>query len=228
MKPTLKDRWNKLIETLKPMTPEKRLEHLWEYYKWVLVVVFLVVCVISIVVSAVQNAKTQVLISGVAVNLDIGADGYTYLAEDMFTILGGSGKYQTVEFTSSQIADINKTQQIEYTYNAIMRNIALVEGKMLDYMLVDTVGLSTYMSYDLFLDLGQVLTQEELTALEEDLIYLQYEETDERIPVAVNIRSTEFFQKHVGSDGPFYLTFIANTTRLEACRTLWENLVECE
>ena len=60
----IKQQWQELKDTLRPMPWKKKLEHLWEYYKWVLVVLAVVGMIVYISVVGYSNARVEGLFYG--------------------------------------------------------------------------------------------------------------------------------------------------------------------
>lgn len=222
MLPTLKERWNKLLQDLKPMTFKQKADHLFTYYYWVLIVLAIVLMIVAIIISSVKNLRTEVLISGALVNANVGLEGHTFLQEAYFQKLGGNEKDQAIRIANVQFEDPSTTQEIEYTYNATMQIVAMVNAKELDYMIMNTIGLEFYLGHDIFFDLREILPQEDLERLKDDLIYMTYEDTGETIPVAINLKNTAFGQKYVTGDKDHYISFVVNSLRPDACKLFWE------
>lgn len=224
MMPTIKDRIDKLRKDMEPMTFREKVDHLWTYYYWVLIVLALALMIVCIVASSVKNLSTEVLISGVFVNADIGLDGRSYLDEQYFEKLGGITDEQKIVLTDINFQDPNTTEEIEFTYHATIRLIAMLSAEEVDYMVMDKLGLEYYLGQDIFADLNELFSKEELDLWKDDLIYLTYDETGETIPVAINIRNTAFGQKYLMTGKEQYICFAANTPRPDACKLLWEYL----
>lgn len=221
---SLKEHLKKLAADLKPMTFVQKLDHLWTYYKWVLVVLAVIICIISIISSSVANLNKDILISGMLVNTKLDADGHDYLTTGYFEKCQGVEGKQETELTKTNFNAPDKTEEISLTYNSIMRIVTRVSAQQLDYVITDEVGLEVCLNYDILMDLNELLTKEELASLEEDLIYIHYEEEDVTIPVAINLRNQKFSEKHIQSEGDTFIAFAANTLRLEGCRDFWEYL----
>ena len=222
----LKKHIQELGKTLKPMPWKKRIDHLWTYYKSVLVVIIVIASLISIIVTGVQNANRNILISGAMINTDTGADAQSYLTEQYKAKWLAAGVEGEAELTHVQFEDIETTTEVDFTYNMVTRIVAMTAAQELDYVIMNKLGLETYLGHDMFEDLSKILTAEELEQFADKLIYLNYEETGETIPVAVDLQGTTFADRFVKTDAPHYLAFVANTLRPEGCRDLWEYILE--
>lgn len=221
----LKKHIQELGETLKPMPWKKRIDHLWTYYKSVLVVIIVIVALISIVITGINNANRNILISGALINTDTGVEAQVYLSEKYQEKWLAAGVEGDADLTNVYFEDIETTTEVEFTYNAVTRIVAMTAAQELDYVIMNKLGLETYLGHDMFEDLSTILTAEELEQFADKLIYLNYEETGDTIPVAVDLQGTAFAERFVKTDAPHYLAFVANTLRPEGCRDLWEYIL---
>lgn len=220
----IKEHLQRLKKDMEPMSFREKLDHLWTYYKWVLVVLAVIGVLISVVSSSIANINRETLISGMLINTDVSLEGNSYLTDDYFAMLQGVEGKQEIELVHLNFMPVDQTQDIDYTYNAVLRIVANVSAQQLDYVITDEVGLEVCLNQDVLMDLRELLTEEELALLEEDLIYLHYEEDNVTVPVAVNLRDQKFSNMYIQSEHEHYLAFIANTPRKEACRDFWEYL----
>ena len=216
----------KLRDALKPMTFKEKCEHLWEYYKEWLLVVFLVIMGISLVTTIVSSRNKEVLISGMMVNIYIEQEGMNYLTSDYAKVLGATSKNQVAEMDATGFGDPLDPEEGENSYYASMILPARVTGRMLDYMILDQFSLEYYLTQDVFMDLRDFFTPEELEELAaaDQLIYIQEEGDMDRMPIAVKISSLQFAKDNVNNEGEIYLSFSGSTPRPEMCRHLWEYL----
>lgn len=219
----------KLRADLKPMTPKEKLDHLWTYYKWVLVVLAVIIVITCVAVTGYKNAHTKLMFSGAIINTNVSLDGQNFLDTEFVQTLGGDPKKQKSYLINLIYEDPMTTDQVEYAYNAVMKLTASISVQELDYILGDEVGLQSCMNQNALLDLRQVLTEAELEQYADSLIYLEYEETGERIPVAVELENHPFAASgYLTYTQDTYLAFISNTPRLETCRQFWEYISAVE
>ena len=95
----------KLKNALKPMTFKEKCEHLWEYYKEWLLVVFLVIMGISLLTTIIANRSKDVLVSGMVVNVSMDPRGMNYLTTDYAKVLGATSKNQVCEVDATGFGD---------------------------------------------------------------------------------------------------------------------------
>lgn len=218
----LKDHFSTLKKNMEGMTFRQKADHIWTYYKETfLVIAILIVILVGLIASAVNSTK-PVLVGGVMCNLDLNEEGYAYLTTQFHEdVLDGARGH--VQLASSTIYSMDTISAVDETYTAYMSVLAKVEGKDLDYMLMNESSMALYISEGIFLDLRELLTEEELETLaqKEMLIYFQPEGTEDRIPQCIRVSDTAFGQLCVSVDGECYLSFIANSPRRDVCLNIW-------
>ena len=217
----IKAQWLELKEALHPMPWNKKLEHLWEYYKWVLVVLIVIGFIISIMVIGYSNARIEGLLYGEIINLSFDTEGVEYLSTDFLEYLGGEPRDQKVSLGMSNLI-VGEQSTYENYYAPLMRVSGDISNLKLDYMLLDSPALATFFNEEVFLDLRELFTAEELEQLGDSVVYVLYEETGEKIPMAINVTGTAFVQSRMNHENTAYLGFIANTQRKETCRVFYD------
>lgn len=231
IRPSVKE----LLQDLKGMTFLQKVDHLWTYYKEYLLVVFLVLVVISVVATSIANTRKEVLLSGMMVNIKISQQGYNYLSTDYFEEIGGKEGSQVVQLSYTNFESLADPTSGEDNYAAAQALIARVSGGLLDYMILDDLALEFYITQEVFLDLRELFTTEELEQLAQQdlLVYGQEGDRDsegnlipgtgERIPYAVKMSQLSFTQDTMGGD-EVYFTVSGNHPDLEGVRNMWAYL----
>lgn len=213
----------KLKEDMAPMTFAQKVDHLWYYYKtYVLVISVLLVGIVAILGSTLS--KKESIASGLMVNLTMSTESYNYMTEEFFTHLGGENG-QEVRLDSTKFEDLSITTDVEVNYNAAMALTARVSGGILDYILLDEGSLEFYIVQDVFLDLREFFTEEELAQMEDRLIQGKIEETGETWVAAIDITDLPFVQENMGTvnteNGKIFFALSGNNPRAEVCREMW-------
>lgn len=238
----MKEKWNqlknhlrKLKADLKPMTFKEKADHLWTYYKWVAVVLCVIIVITMITVSSIRTANQETLLSGMLINADVSLDGFNYLTDDYFAHRNGIEDDQVVKLSSIAFHDPLRTTEIDYAYTAISKFTAEMADRDLDYVIMDQLGLDhCCIANQALYDLRDILTEEELAQLAAagDLIYAEIRDEDDvledTMPIAINMRNMAYSQRFIQSEYDIYFGFIDNTQRLDACRDLWAYLQALE
>lgn len=216
--------WVKLINDMKPMTGRQRVEHLWMYYKEYLLCLFIVISLISMIATVMIHRSKETLVSGMMVNIAIDQEGYDYLSVDYLARLGGVEGKQVAELDYTKFGDPFDPADGQESYYASLILISRVSGAMLDYMILDKFAMEYYITQDVYMDLRDMFTAEELAQLEENhqLIYAQEEGSEDRQPIAVVITDTAFVKDNVQSEGDIYFALSGSSPRPEMCRDAWE------
>ncbi len=214
-----------LWQIIKPMTGKERAEYIWEYYNWTLWIVLIVGIVLSVVITSYVNKTTKVVISGTLVNLDVSTDGYKYLVDD-YNALHKLGGRQRVDFGMTNFKNFKTASDIESNYNASISVVASAAAKTLDYCILDQTGMEYYLGHEIFMDLRDILTPEEIEKWKDSrLVYAREEDSDEPIPVALKITDEKFVKDNLVSFDDVYIAFIVSTPKKEMCRDFFDYLM---
>lgn len=215
--------WKRLIEDMRPMSFWKKVDHLWTYYKIYLVFVGVIVLMSGIFISFFTKQSQDELVRGMLVNIYIDQEGYNYLTTDYETYLGAE-EDQIVTLTHSKFGNVLDQQQAEINYNQSLIMVARVSGSMLDYAILDQYAMEYYIDMDVYLDLREFFTTEELEAMtaENRVIYARAEGETETWPLAVDITDTQFAKDNINNEGKVYFALSGNQPNLDMCRNVWD------
>lgn len=220
--------WRKLKADLEPMTFKQKVEHIWMYYKEHMLVGLILVLLLIAMCTSFITANQKTLASGVMINLYMEQEGYDYLSVDYFERLGGKKNREKVALEYIYIGDVDDPTNSSDGMSKIESVAARVSGQMLDYMFLDKGGMETFIMYEVYMDLREFFTPQELEALEAEgrIVYAKQEDDEEAWPVAVDITPTDFVQDNVNSEGNVYFAVSGSTQRIEICRDMWQYIHE--
>ncbi len=217
--------FRKLLNDLKPMTFRQKVDHLWTYYKeYLWVAVFVLLMLSGSVVMLTSQAK-EVLVCGMTVNVAMDNHGIDYLTQDYLAQLGGEEGKQSAELYYSNFSSLEDPTSSEDNYSAMTVLVARVSGGMLDYMILDKFAMEFYIIQDVYMDLREFFTPEELEALGDRVITARQEDETEAWAVAVDITDLPFVKDTITLKRPgdrVYFALSGNTQRPEMCRDVWE------
>ena len=144
---------------------KKKLEHLWFYYRWYLLVAAAVICVgVSIAGTVAENRK-QTLISGIFINNSTSPEGYAYLSEDYWRFCGGREDQKT-ELIAGRYIHFDEESLSQEDAAAFMIVSSMIAAKTLDYIITDEASLDDFEEQEIVMDLGQLLPEEALARWE--------------------------------------------------------------
>ena len=196
-----------LKEQLKPMTWKQRIEHLWEYYKWVLAVAALVIVLICTVCTSIYNKNVELLLGGAVVNVYMQEETEAYLQEDVEQLLN-MGKMQQVYVNYVSLGDMSKN---EAAATSAMSVAARVAARELDFAIMDESSLNYFINTAVVNDLTKALTEEQLAMFEGKTVLARLEEDGPVVPVALDITDIDFLKDCYIGDRKVYLSFPNNT-----------------
>lgn len=226
-KESLKNHWAKEKDRLREMTFREKVDHIWTYYREYLWVVAVAVIVIGATVTSTINLLfKEPVVTGIAVNITLEQAGYNYLTEDYGETLDINPRWDIVKLEYTAFGDLSDPTNSEQNYYAAMTVVGEVEAEMLDYIILDKEGMLFYIEQNIYMDLREFFTAEELAQLakENRLFYAQQEGSEDKWVVAADITDTPFAQDNITSEGQVYFAISARTQRPEACRDIWEYL----
>ena len=225
----LYQRFAKLKADLLPMTWPKRIEHICTYYGYVIISVILVACVVgSLIINALGSNK-QILMGGIYINVPMSDEGIAYIKTEYRNTINPTSKAEKVEVTPANITALTDAENADRNYYVLTQTIAMMTNQEVDYLIMDRTALEIYLSQEVFLDLNQVFTQEELFELGDKVITLSTTNDDGEIvhdayPVAIEISHLQFIQDCTNSKKPVYIGFIANGVNSQRYHDFWEYL----
>lgn len=184
----------------------EKVDYLWTYYKWVLVVIAIAAALISTVATSIRNKNTETLYSGMLVNTDLSENGTQFLTDEFFAYLGGNEKNQKMVLTSTYFRN-SVTSDPEMDSISVMRLMASVLAGDMDYTILNDVAYDAYRDQSLFTALDEVLSEEVLERFGEQIVYFTDMEQGITYPQAIDISQWAFVKDCVMPNGAVYLAF---------------------
>lgn len=231
--PNLKE----LREDMQGMTFPEKIDHLWTYYKeYLALLLVLVMCCVAMV-AAYKNATKNIVCTSVCANVTMTPTGMYYLKDGFAKELGVDQVNDVVEVTAVNFSSLADPTSDQNNYDTAQLLSALVAGGRMDYALLDKMAMEFYIHQEVFLDLSEFFTPEQLAELKEKdmLVYYQVQYEDEKgnlipdlseepYPICVKIQSTPFCQMEMhGRD--VYFAIGGNNPKLDMVAMVWDKIV---
>ena len=235
-----------LREEMKPMTFKEKLEHIWTYYKEYIGLIALFLFITTGLITSMIRANKEVVVTGIMVNVTVEQEGMNYLSEDYAKAQGIKDTDKVkLEYTSFHDLATNASEE---NYTAAMMVVAEVSAKKLDYMILDKLAMEFYSGQEVYLDLRDFFSAEELKKLmeekrlafcieeetfkgktEEELEKLRWEclENDEITgcwPAAVTITELAYVKDNIQTEGDIYFALSGSTTKMDEVRKVWNHI----
>ena len=157
----IREEWN----AFRALPFAKKLEHIWLYYKWAILVAAAVVCVLVSIAGTVAENRKEVLISGIFINNSTSQEGYRHLTEDYWQYCGGSSS-QKAELITGRSIDFDAEGLSQEDAAAFMIVASMIAAESLDYIITDEASLDDFMEQEVVLDLRELLPEEALSRWE--------------------------------------------------------------
>ena len=209
------------------MSPAKKAEHVFTYYKWPIILGLLALIVAGSVLHRRITMKEPVLYLGL-VNVSVGEELERHLTADYLTESGHDPKKREVYLYSGlYLSDNADTLNHEYAYASKMKLIGAISAKKLDLVLMNREAYDIFSGNGYLLDLADWISGKTAEFLVENEVILSDNSLEvllgeaavehsesELVPNAIVLSSLPLFQ-NAGFDGELYLGVIGNSARLE-------------
>ena len=217
------------------MSPDKKLEHILTYYKWLILLVLVVLFVLGSVLQR-ELTKKEPVLQLALINVAVGEDLENALTVDFITYDGGNPRRQEVYlYRDLYISEDADTLNHEYAYASQMKLMGAIQSQKLDLVIMNREGfdilsqkgylaqLPALLQGDPALAeaLGPLLVENEVV-LSDNSIEVMLGEAEERervtqsVPNAIALSSLPLFE-NAGFDEPVYLGIAVNSPRLTEC-----------
>ncbi len=229
MKDTKPKGFTKLKETLAPLSWADRIQYIWSYYKETILIVAALLVVGSAIISGMISNRKEIVIAGIAGNVELTDEGVSYVTDEYFKQVGGNKRSQRIHLHSMRLYGPQNVEYMEMNYYNMTKALSLMTDREADYLLVDKVALESFMAQDALLDLQAVFSEDELAALGDRLIKIKKVDEEgnlvaEEYPVAINISDLPFVQECTTATGDVFFSIASNSTNLEQVKKFWDYL----
>lgn len=165
-------------EKIRKLGPGAKLQYLWDYYKIVLALAAALVLVIYLAVTMIQGARTSTLLYACFLNTDTLDPDTETLQNDYIEARGGIKKLQNMVFDSSVWVNPDSPGTSQQDVAASIKITSYVGAGALDVFLAPSYVTKFEQENGLLMDLGKLLTEEEIRTLSE-AGYLYYDKVPE-------------------------------------------------
>lgn len=212
----IKAHYSGFREKTKGMRPGEFLTFIKDYYLGdFLMLVGILGTIIAIVTTSVININTDIIIHGVGVNIMLSDEGVKYITDDFFALHKTEGR-QDIDYSTVVVSDIYADEgDINATYYTIEGVVAQVAAKRLDFFLQNELGFNCFATQELYMDLRDILSEEEMEEYKDRIIYTQEEEAEEMLPTAIDITDTDFIKYNNIATEKIYFSFAGNAPHKE-------------
>ena len=222
------------LAAFKNMSPSKKLEHVFTYYKLPIFLILLACVVLGSVIHRSLTHK-QPLLHLALVNVSVSDDTEKLLTSDFLTYADADPRKNEVYlYQNLYLSENADTLNHEYAYASKMKVTGAISAKQMDLVLMNREGYDIFSSNGYLLDLSESLSRydgEFSTAMEQLLTENKVVISDNSLEVmlgvadeeqiitesaqnAINVSALPIF-KTAAFDGDVYLGIIANSDRTD-------------
>lgn len=160
------------MKKMQGFTTQEKLEFIRQYYIWhIVVIVAVLVIAVSSIVSAVT--KKDAVLNGIMLNVsNEGRLAAVTICEDFLRERGMDAKKVKVDLNSNMIYIPESKENIDSNYATLDVLAARITGKLLDFVAGNYNAMLVLAYSDYFIDLSQVMTEEQLNAYAGNLLYI--------------------------------------------------------
>jgi len=157
---TSKEKRKMEIEKLKQMTFLEKLSHMWSYHKLILFMPIIVILLVFGIVRWVENSRYETVLSIAVVN--------SASWEDNSEVWEGLREQLEIQNRHSEILVDTAYVFLEDAPNmeATQKLTVVVAAGTLDILIANQHVYDTYRVHDMFLDLGEIFSEEEMAAMQ--------------------------------------------------------------
>ena len=175
-----------LRDDFKALTPQKKAEYIFDYYKWhiILCVIFAAIVVSVVVRAATKKNETLYL---AAVNVSFGSETEAVLTRDFIDAEELDPKRNEVYVYSALYLSENPSElDHEYAYASRMKLMAAVNAEKMDVFLMNRESYDLLSGSGYLAELDHVLPQELLNAISGELVENEVIIEDNNLEVLLN------------------------------------------
>ena len=214
-------------EAFRAMSPEKKAEHIYTYYKWPILLALIALLILGSTLRR-QLTKKEPVVYLAAINVSIGEDMEQQLTADFLTAAGYDARRREVYlYRGLYLSDDADTLNHEYAYASKMKLTGAISTQKLDLVLMNREGYDFLSRKGYLLDLRDWTDEQSTALLAENEVVLsdntlevllgeaeEEQRVSKTVPNAFEIDSLPLF-RNAGFDGNLYLGVIGNSPRLE-------------
>ena len=210
-------------QKLKNMSWKDRAWYVWEYYKFHLLAVILVIGVLSTIGTMIYRQTFTTRLSVAIINDRSAGASSSALLESELREYMGCGKKDLIEINEGLMVDFNEESTSQYGYATLAKISALVASKSLDVFIGDQEAVDHYGTVNAFQDLEAYLPPE-IYSLAEGSVYSTEDEQGILKPVALSLEGTSFADQTGIVMNPPYLAVMSTSQHKEEVLQMIEYL----
>lgn len=228
----MKTLWNKNLKTLKGRT---RLQYIWDYYKLPLAILGILLYIFSHILYNHLTYKESILYAAL-VNVNAGEILTKGLSRDFLNYMNLDLSKNKLELYSGlYLTDNELSEHHQYTYASRMKILAMIDGELLDVVLMNREAFDAFSQNGYLYDLSELISQADsglYDIIQPDLVVniiilednqdellsdksALYHAVTEEHNYGIDLSRTKLIES-AGFGEPVYLGIVANSPRTDS------------
>lgn len=179
---------------LKELPLKKKIEYIWEYYKlWILGIAFLLVFIISIITTIINNPSEDSILYAAFLNTTLTSKEDTSLDENFIKHLGleDTDKYLTLDLSMF----IDRESNDLYSMNSNQKLVALIAAAEIDVIVSDENNFLSLAQGGGYYNLEEILSTELIEKYSSSFYYTKSEEDGKEHPYGISLHDNSIIKK---------------------------------
>lgn len=207
------------------------LKTVWKQSKWTLIIAALILVALFLFQQG-SLFGNKLLIMGAGMNVELTEEGAAWLREALTEKLRGPEGFDA-QYESATMYPFSDQDKLNENYYLLENILDLCRRDSLDYFVMDQVALENLIPQQLFLDLRNFFTEEELTQWHDSFIWAvaveegKEADMDARVPIGLRLDNVPFFQECAPGQQLFF-GISKQSSRITQLRVLWDHILSWE
>lgn len=221
----LKEHTHEELQKLSRMSFKDRLWYIWEYYKFHLLVLLLVIGFLCLMGNILYRQTFTTRLSLAIINDQSGGTSDTEPFKAEIREALGYGRKDILDVSEGLFVSFDEKSMSQYAYASLAKISAMVASQSLDAMITDQAVVEHYSQMSAFADLRELLPEDLYQKAEPYIIYMP-DESGREVAAAVSLEDTSFMEKTGIRMDPPYLAVISSSPHTEDTVQLLQLLFE--
>lgn len=192
----------------KSLNGKQKIQYVWDYYKFPIIIFFVIICAISCFIYSCLTEKEKLLYAAL-VNVSISEEYTGHLSDDFVDHMKeDSSKKEVPLYTKLYLTDDKSDQNYQYAYASRVKVLASIDDEALD------VVLMSKQAYDIFVENGYLCNLKELIQDYDTLKEFEPYLVDSDHPMGLNLSQKGYF-KQIGYEHTAYVGIITTSPRID-------------
>ncbi len=209
--------------TFKELTFKKKLEFIWDYYKWWIIGVVFVAVTLGYMIPSIIESNKEVVLYAAFMNSNIVDAGSTTIMDDFVEYSGIDIEGKKIVLDTNMY--IERDRPTAFSNESTQKFFALLSTNTMDVVVLNTENFDFYVKQGTFSDLSTILSPEQMEKYKDLLVYASTENDSTQKPYAINTTGSNVLKKDKAYLLDNYFTIPVNAEKQETAVQFLEYLM---